>query len=373
MFNAIPTDYIEISKSSTALALDKRNEFKRLIGGEYSPEYLVKQLDEYIIGNKAAKEALAVAVVQRAYRMLNDANLDRNNILFIGASGSGKTEIMRTLSKVLDAPLTIYDITGTTQAGYVGKSVDDIFKLVVTNVSDHLSGKVLVNKQLLKKVVDHAIIYLDEIDKIVITPDGNGRDVAGEDVQQELLKLLDNQTVTLRQSDLRSSLPLDSIQTDRLVVIAGGVFNGIEDIIEKRLNKESGGIGFTSAIKGKHDNLLSQVNFNDIIEYGFLPELVGRFSTLVVFDRLTVDSLKKILIKTKNSIIQQHVDFFNSVDIHLEFSDDALDAIAKTAHSRQTGARSLKEIVTRVLHKYYFDISRYINKKIIVTSNDIVD
>jgi ATP-dependent Clp protease ATP-binding subunit ClpX len=319
-----------------------------------APHKIKASLDEYVVGQEHAKKVISVAVYNHYKRVatntMDEIEIEKSNMLMIGPTGCGKTYLVKTLARLLDVPLAIADATSLTEAGYIGDDIESVVSKLLAAADNDVEK------------AETGIIFIDEIDKIAKKKNTNSRDVSGESVQQGMLKLLEGAEVEVPvgANSKNAMVPLATVNTRNILFICGGAFPDLDEIIKERLTKTAS-IGFNSELKDKYDNdknILSKVTVEDIRKFGMIPEFIGRLPIIYTLEGLSKDMMVKILKEPKNAILKQYQKLLELDEVKLEFTDDALEAIAEKAMERDTGARALRSIIEEFMLDIMYEIPK---------------
>ncbi len=330
----------------------------------YTPKEIHALLNEYIIGQENAKKTLSVAVYNHYKRIFrdeveDDTQIAKSNVLLIGPTGSGKTLLAQTIARFLNVPIAIADATNLTEAGYVGEDVENILtKLLMAADGD-------------PERAEQGIVFIDEVDKIARMGENRSitRDVSGEGVQQALLKLIEGSVVNIPPKGGRKHPNQDFIQIDtsNILFICGGAFDGLNDILKRRLGSNTLGFGQEKRSKKEEENLLHLVESDDLVSFGLIPELIGRLHILATLGEISKEDMVRILVEPKNSLVKQYQKLFDIDNVKLTFEDESLTVIAQKAIERKTGARGLRSILEEMLLDIMYELPELEGYEVIIT------
>ena len=360
----IPIGQIDLGALSGKKRVKKKNKKKKeliKLSEIPAPHVIKEQLDEYVIGQEQAKKVISVAVYNHYKRVFERTSpdaakydtgveIEKSNIMMIGPTGSGKTYLVKTLAKLLNVPLAIADATSLTEAGYIGDDIESVISKLLSAADNDVER------------AEMGIVFIDEIDKIAKKKSTSTRDVSGESVQQELLKLLEGASVEVPvgTNQKNAMTPMETINTDNILFICGGAFPDLENIIKERMTEQAS-IGFGADLKDKYDddpNILRHVTNKDLRNFGMIPEFLGRLPVTVTLQGLTKDFLVRILKEPKNAILKQYKKLLEMDEVELKFDDDALEWIAEEAMKKETGARALRAIMEEFMLDIMYEIPK---------------
>ena len=336
------------------------------------PKEIKRYLDQYVVGQEEAKKVLSVAVYSHYKRIAmrkqdNDVELDKSNVLLIGPTGVGKTLLAETLARKLKVPFAIADATTLTEAGYVGEDVENILLKLIQNAGSNIAH------------AERGIIYIDEIDKIAKKGENVSitRDVSGEGVQQALLKIIEGTVASVPPQGGRKhpNQEMLKIDTGNILIICGGAFVGLDAVVEARIAQNPLGFGAEVRTTQEKDlvELFEHLEPDDLIHYGLIPEFIGRLPVVVALEQLSVESLKRIIVEPRNSVVKQYQASLKLDDVELIFEEEAIDAIARKAVQRKTGARGLRSIIESIMVDIMYDVPSLAGSKRVVVTRAVVE